>query len=105
MNDFEKILQAAQKSPVAENERCITRKSVGISAIVGLTVCIVMILVEWFVFKKFDFGKPFLIFLMTAISDLVEYGHLKKKTTLIRGVLEVVLALFCLLMYIGGLLS
>ncbi len=100
----EDILRAAQAEPVAENENYVARNALRIAAIVGLISCMVMVFVEMLVFKKIDFGKPFLIALIESLANVIEARKSKKKLMLILGILGLVFASAMLLLYIGELL-
>ena len=104
MSNIDEILSAAQESPVSENEDRIFRKAVRWAIMAMLIFLIAMSLIERFVFKRIDFGKPFIVVAFAAIVDLVEAHELKNKKSLAKGIVKGVFALFLLLLWIGGLL-
>lgn len=102
----EEILEAAQESTpeIGEAERDIMRRSLLHSMIVVVIVCIVMIIIEWVVVRKIDFGKPALLVLFSGVSDFLEgkKNNTKKKLTL--GIVQIIAALALVLLYIGALI-
>ena len=103
----EEIIEAGQEnaSKIGEAERDVIRESLLHSMIVVVIVCIVMIVIEWVVIRKIDFGKPALIVLFSGVSDLLEgkKNGVKKKLTL--GIVEIIAAFALVLMYIGALVA
>lgn len=104
MDNIDEILSAAQEHPVSENEDRIFRKAVFWAITVSVIFLFVMMFCERFVFKRIDFGKPFIVIAFAAIIDLVEAHDLKNKKTFAKGIFKTVFALFLLLLWMGGLL-
>ena len=102
----EEILKAAQSSQddIGEYEKTVVRKSLAYGAAVGVGLCMVMVLLELLIFKEVDFGKPALIFAIAGYADF--YEGLKSKITKkkIKGIVELVLAAFGILLYVGAFL-
>ncbi len=95
------ILNAVQEGPVTgEYENAVTRSALHLAIAVGIACAIIMTVLEWFVFKKFDFGKPFLIALTSGLTDILEWKRYKKKKILVKGICTLLLAVFLLLLYI-----
>lgn len=99
----DEILRKAQAAPVAENEKYVARNALRMAAIVGLVTCLIMVMVELFVFRKVDFGKPFLIALIEGLADVIEACKSKNKRMLLLGILGLIFAFVMLLLYIGEL--
>lgn len=101
----EEILKAAQhnKEDIGEYEKTVVRKSLMYGAAVGVAICVVMCLVECLIVKKFDFGKPSLIFAITGFADLYEGLKNKIVKKKIIGIIELVAAMIFILLYIGAL--
>ena len=98
------ILNAVQEGTVkGEYENAVTRSALHIAIAVGIACAIIMTVLEWFVFKKFDFGKPFLIALTSGLTDILEWKHNKTKKMLVKGICTLLFAVFLLLMYIAVL--
>jgi len=102
MND-EEILRMAQEHPVAEAEKEASRKARNKALIVGLLCLSTMYFAEYFIAKKIDFGKPALMCLIEAISDILGWKNNCNKKELIEGIVYSAAALFFLLLYVGGL--
>lgn len=104
--DNDDILKAAQEAPVNEEyERTVSRSALHIAIAIGITCALIMIAAEWFVFKKFDFGKPFLIVLTSGLADLLEQKKNQSKKMLITGIIKTIFATFLLLLYITTLMG
>lgn len=102
----EDILKAVQEtSSKGEYEKTVARSALHIAIFVGIICALIMILIEWWVFKKFDFGKPFLIALTAGLADILEYKGNKLKKMFIMGVCKLIFAAFLLLMYIFMLMG
>lgn len=98
------ILNAVQEGPVkGEYENAVTRSALHIAIAVGIACAIIMTILEWFVFKKFDFGKPFLIALTSGLTDILEWKRNKTKKMLVKGICTLLFAAFLLLLYIAVL--
>ena len=102
--DREEILKlASQTEPVAEHEKQVARNALRQAAIVAIVACMIMVIVEWFVFKKFDFGKPFLIAVTESLANILESHRSGDKKMKVIGILGLVFSAFLLALYIGGL--
>ena len=100
----EDILNAVQEGPVKrEYENAVSRSALHIAIAVGIACAIIMTVIEWFVFRKFDFGKPFLIAITAGLADILEWRQNKTKKMLIRGVCTLLFPIFLLLLYIAVL--
>mgnify|MGYP003571647180 CR=1 FL=1 len=102
MND-EEILRMAQEHPVAEAENETSRKAITMALGVGILCLTAMIVAEIFVVRRIDFGKPALLLLIAAISNILEGKNNHKKKELIIGIVESAFTLLFLLLYVGGL--
>lgn len=100
------ILKAIQEqTPNDEYERSVNVSAIKVAVACGVVCAAIMFLVEWFVVKSYDFGKPFLIFLMSGVADVFEARKRKKGATMTAGIVALILAAFCLLAYIAGLMG
>ena len=102
MNNDE-ILKRAQEHPVAEAENEASRKAITMALGVGILILTVMIVAELFIVKRIDFGKPALLLLIAALSNIFEGKNNSRKKELIIGIVESAGALFFLLLYVGGM--
>ena len=102
----EEILEAAQESTpeIGEAERDVMRRSLLHSMIVVVIVCIVMIIIEWVVVRKIDFGKLALLVLFSGVSDFLEGKKNNTKKMLTLGIVQIIAALALVLLYIGALI-
>lgn len=102
----EDILKAAQMNEDVndEAERDVTRKALLNATAFGVMLLLVMCLLEGIIFKKIDFGKPALLFSLSAYSSIYEGRRLQNKKTLVAGIIEAVVATLLLILYIGALL-
>lgn len=100
----EEILKAAQSSQddIGEYEKVVVRKSLAYGAAVGVAICTTMILVELLIVKKIDFGKPALIFAIAGYADFYEGLKCKITKKKIKGIVELVVAAFGILLYVGA---
>lgn len=100
----EDILRAVQseKQETGEYERSVARKAVMYGSAVGVLLCIVMLALELWVFKKMDFGKPTILLVICGFADLYEGKMCKGKRLVIKGLAEMAIAVFFLLAYIGA---
>ena len=103
MND-EEILRMAQENPVAEAENEISRKAIIKALGIGVFFMMAMIVAELFLVKSIDLGKPALLLVISAISSILEGKNNHKKKELVIGIIEIICAFVCLLLYVGGML-
>ena len=103
--DRNEILNAAQEdaSEIGEYETHISNKALLYGLIVGIVFLLCMICVEWFIFKKIDFGKPSLLFSIAGSINLYEGKVGKSKKSLVGGIVLTLLCLVTLILYIGAL--
>ncbi len=101
------ILRAIQdEKPVEEYENTVARSALRIAAAVGVICAMVMTVVECLVAKKIDFGKPFLIALIAGLTDVIEWHRRKEKRSMeIFGILKLIFAALCLVLYIVSILG
>ena len=102
----EEILKAAQAeaSDRGEYETVIEKRAVSIGTILGVVLCVLLVLVEYFLIKSFDFGKVAIICTMAGASNLYEGLKRKSKKQTIAGILESILAVFFTFLCVGVLL-
>lgn len=100
------ILKAAQSSQddIGEYEKVVVRKSLAYGAAVGVAICAAMILVELLIVKKIDFGKPALLFAIAGYADFYEGLKCKITKKEIKGIVELIVAAFGILLYVGAFL-
>ncbi|MBO5239374.1 MAG: hypothetical protein J6B50_11470 [Lachnospiraceae bacterium] len=102
----EEILKAAQAESDGrgEYENAVEKRAVNVGTMLGVILCTILVLLEYFLTKSFDFGKVAIIFTMAGASNLYEGLQRKKKMKVIAGALESVIALFFIFLSIGVLL-
>ena len=100
----EEILKAAQngQEDIGEYEREVVRKSLAYGAAFGVTIVTIMILVELFLIKKMDFGKPALLFAISGYADFYEGSKSRIRRKKVKGTIELIVAVFGILLYIGA---
>lgn len=101
----EEILKAAQSEAqdTGEYERNVARKAIMYGAASGVMLCTIMSVVELWIFKKIDFGKPAMLFAISGFALLYEGIKGKDKKKFIGGLSEMFISVFCLFLYIGAL--
>lgn len=101
----EDILKAAQEESQngGEYENQIGRRSAMLAAAIAIFVVIIMFLIEYIAFHRLDFGKPAIICLMSATSDLYEGIRTKKARKIIFGVITSLFSVLFIGLYIGAL--
>lgn len=100
----EEILKAVQleKQEMGEYEQTVVRKSLMYASAFGVGLCLIMLVVELIMFKKMDYGKPAILFVLSGFSKIYEGRKLKEKRKVIGGLIEMFGAIFCILLYIGA---
>ena len=101
----EEILKAAQNERNDEFEQREANRSLMLGAAVAIAVCVIMIIVEWIVLKKVDYGKPTIIFVFSGIADLFEGIKNNKRKSKIIGIVELILAVIGLGLYVGAIIA
>lgn len=101
----EEILLAAQNKPdkVGEYEREGTRKAAILASCICIALCVVMICLDMWIKKYIDFGKPAILLTFSGVLRVFEGKTSCKKRSLIGGIIELVLAVMCVLLYLGEL--
>ncbi len=101
------ILRAVQEEqPVAEYEQSIVRSALRVAAAIGVIFAMIMTIAEYLIVNNIDFGKPFLIALTAGLADIIERRSRKeRKSLLFFGILKLIFAAFCLLLYIVCLIG
>lgn len=102
----EEILKAAQssKEDIGEYEKTVVRKSLAYGSAVGVGLCMLMVLLELLIFKKIDFGKPALLFAIAGYADFYEGLKCKITKNKIKGIVELIVAAFGILLFVGAFL-
>lgn len=102
----EEILKAAQAEAMdmGEYETLIEKRAVSVGTILGVALCVLLVLVEYFLTKSFDFGKVAIICTMAGVANLYEGLKRKSKKQVIAGILECILAVFFIFLCVGVLL-
>ncbi|MCQ2526769.1 MAG: DUF6442 family protein [Lachnospiraceae bacterium] len=101
----EELFAEVQANPdkVGEAEREATRRGAVLGAMICVGLCVAMFVLDGLVKKQADFGKPAL--LLTFGSCLYYFNgkksHIRKDRIL--GIIYGILALLCVLIYIGAL--
>ena len=101
----EEILKAVQNEKNDEFEQREANRSVIFGAAVAIAVCVIMIIVEWVVLKKVDYGKPTIIIVFSGAADLYEGIKNKKRKSKIIGIVELILAVIGLGLYVGAIIA
>ena len=104
--DREDILKAVQteKQETGEYEDNIARKAIMFGTALGVILCLIMTAVELWIFKKLDFGKPTMLIAISSFANLYEGRKCKEKKKIVGGLIEAMIAVFCLLLYVGAFL-
>ena len=102
----EDILKAAQneQQDLGEYERLIARKAANTGVILGVILCLLLILLEYFLTKSFDFGKIAIIFIMHGGANFYEGIKNKNKKMIIIGVTDFIFTALWILLFVGVLL-
>lgn len=103
----EEILLAAQTEheETGEYEQAMIRKSFGYGAAFGVGVCMLLMLAEIFIAKRFDYGKPVIIFSLAGFASTYEGIKNQNKKKLRDGIVLLILAVIGFALYIGALFS
>jgi len=101
----EEILLAVQNKPdkVGEYEREGTRKAAILAACICVALCVLMICLDMWIEKNIDFGKPAILLTFSGILRVFEGKTSCKKRMLIGGIIEIILAVMCVILYLGAL--
>ena len=101
----DEILKAAQDNPQeqGEYEKHISNKAVLYGFMAGIVLLMAMMILEWFIKKKIDLGKPALLFGISSVMDFYDGIVGKKKKSFVGGILTGLLAVVFLVGYIGVL--
>lgn len=101
----EEILEVAQKQTenYGEYERTVTRKSLKLGMTVAILIWVIMIVLEYCIFRKPDFGKATLVLIIAGLSNSFEGKKLKKMKQLVCGIVEIILAVLFFFIYLGAL--
>ncbi len=101
----EEILKTAQseKTPNDEYERSATVKELSYAFSVGILLFAVMIILEFVVVGKPDFGKGAIIMAIIGVLNICESKRTGKKKLFFFGVGELVFMILLLILYLGAL--
>lgn len=105
--DNKDILKAAkmQNNVNDEYERDSSRKGLLYGMMAGVILYMVMIIIEFVVLRNPDFGKPAILLIISGVSSLFEGRKLHVKKLIISGMIELIVALFFMVLYIGACFS
>lgn len=105
MNNEEILLEVqTEVEEKGEYERFIERRSLAYGAAFGVAICMLLMTVEFFVFKKMDYGKPTILLGMCAFAHLYEGKNNGIRKLIICGCIETILAILGLVLFVGALL-
>ena len=99
----EEILKNAQDQPVSEYEDHTIRKAYFKASFIIIFIAGLMFFIEMLVFKKLDFGKPFLILLFDLLINFFEGRKRNGIKQMIEQIFMFCGAVICLILYIGAL--
>ncbi len=101
----EEVLIAAKSKPdkVGEREKAVTRNAIILASCICIVLCTLMIILDLWVKKHVDFGKPAILLAFSGTLNVFCGKVTSKMKTLICGIVEAVLALLCLILYLGEL--
>ncbi|MBP9995690.1 MAG: hypothetical protein KBT19_00275 [Lachnospiraceae bacterium] len=102
----EEILAAVQNDQSGngtndEYEKNVMRRAIAYGTSITVIMCMLMVLAELFIFKKMDFGKPALIFAMDGCIETYDGFKGNNRKEKIKGIIELIFALFCIFLYLG----
>ena len=92
----------SKEKPLPESERFQERQGLKYAGMACTITMIVMVIMEYIIFKKPDFGKPVLVFLAYSVMDISDHRLPGKKKCLISGIFYAVIALAFFILYIGS---
>ena len=100
----EDILKEVQNNPnqFGESEVHFQRKGAVIATLVGLFIAAAMVITEYFVLHKIDFGKVVIITAVIGASDLYEGIKNKSKKQIVYGAICGVVAIVSFVFYVKG---
>ncbi|MBQ0028604.1 MAG: hypothetical protein KBS96_08370 [Lachnospiraceae bacterium] len=100
------ILQRAQAETEKgmEYEHRSGIKVDAISSYIGMLICVLMILVLFFVKKEINFSLITVLFVMLSIQHISEGKRMNKPMLLITGGIFAIISVFGGIMFIGGLI-
>ena len=101
----DEILNRVQNNnqPNDEFERDTSRKGLLYGLIAGVLVCIVMIIFELIKNGKIEFGKPVILLSIAGVSSIYEGKKSSGKKLLLAGIVEMIFAFVCLILYVGAM--
>ena len=104
MNREDIINRAGNNSqPNDEFERAVARKGLLYALIAGVIVCMAMIVFELIKNGKPEFGKPVILLTIAGVSSVYEGKINSGKKLFFAGVVEIIAALLCLILYVGAM--
>lgn len=98
---FEAIEETETKSDSVEQKNA--REGIRYASIATVVLCVVLFLLELLVAKRWEFGKPAILVTFAGIMDVYEGKTNPKRSLLLRGVIELVIAAILLLLFVGFL--
>lgn len=101
--DKDEILKAAQENSDnnGEFEKSIAQKAVNYGALMGAIICIVLALLELYVAKNFDPGKPAILFGINGVASLYDGIKRDVRKKRIWGAVELTAAFAFIIFAIG----
>ena len=98
------ILKAAQENNAGPGEAELEKSRNGLlyALMVGVALCVIMIVVEFIIFKKPDFGKPAILLSIASVSNMYEGARTGQKRMKVIGIVEAIFACICIIMYTGA---
>ena len=99
----EDIIKAAMENKEVndEFEKHITRKGLMNALIAGVGLCLVMMVLELIIQNKIEFGIPTVILTIASVSSL--YDGKNNKKLLYAGIVELIFAAVCFILFIGAM--
>ncbi len=93
------LKEAAELKPAyAEAEK---RTALKYGSIVAVALCLVMTILELVVKKRWNFGMATILFVFAGVADFYEGKKSSKRGMFIKGIVELVLALFFAFLFVG----
>ncbi len=101
-NEILKTIQE-QKPKNPDREKSVMQNGATIALIVTIIITAMMVCIEFYIFRKFDYGKPAIVALICTISDLYEGIKIKSIRRIVTGSIAAIIFVICFIMYVTGL--
>lgn len=98
-------ISSGLKAANGEAEKKIIRDAIKYSCIVAVVLCVLMTSLELVIAHRWNFGMVTILITFAGVIDVFVGKNNNEKNMLIRGIIELFIAMIFFILFVGGLVA